>query len=295
MSALVLLRPWWLAALPLLLALALWQWRRGAAAGGWARVMPPAMVAAMRALGHLDAGVPRRGLAALAAALCLVLGLAGPAVPRADAPLLAGSGAILIAIDMSPSVAEGPALADAQAAAASLIAAVAGRPVGLLLYAGEAYEVAAPTADPATLESQIAVLARDTMPGNGGSRPAGALALARQMLSGGGEADLVLISDGGGFDDAARAEAGRLAGDGIDLSVLTLAGAAGGIADAAAMADVARIAAPARAPGPVLRQLARRGGLDRDPALAALAFLDLGPVIAALAGIPLLGMFRRRA
>lgn len=294
MNEIVLLRPWWLAVLPLLLVLALWQWRRGPTAGAWERVMPPAMLAAMRALGHLHAGAPRRGLAALASAALLCLGLCGPALPRTDAPLLVGSRAVLIALDMSPSVAESPALADAQAAAAAILSTAAGRPVGLLLYSGEAYEVAAPTADPATLESQIAVLGRDTLPG-GGSRPASALALARRMLQASQDADLVLISDGGGVDDATRAEAERLAGDGVRFSVLTLAGTAGGTVDLAGLEALGSIAAPAREPEPVLRRLTRYGALERDPALASLAFLDLGPFLAALAGLPLLGLFRRRA
>ena len=294
MNDLVLLRPWWLLALPLLVVVALWQWRRGPAAGGWERVMPPAMFTAMRALGHLQGRARRQGVALLASAALLCLGLCGPAVPRADAPLLAGSGAVLIALDMSPSVTESPALTDAQAAAATILTAASGRPVGMLLYSGEAYEVAAPTADPATLESQIAVLGADTMPGSG-SRPASALALARQMLQGDRDADLVLVSDGGGVDDATRAEAERLAADGVRLSVLTLAGPAGGTVDAAALEALASLAAPARAPAPVLRRLARQGTLERDPALAALAFLDLGPYLAGLAGLPLLGIFRRRA
>lgn len=294
MSELVLLRPGWLLALPLLVALAWWQWWRGPAAGGWERVMPPAMVEAMRALGHIRGGDRRQGLALLASAALLSLGLSGPAVPRADAPMLAGSGAVLIALDMSPSVTEGPALADAQAAAASILTAAVGRPVGMLLFSGEAYEVAAPTADPATLESQIAVLARDTMP-DGGSRPASALALARQMLQGSPAADLVLISDGGGVDGAAQAEAERLVGDGVRLSVLTLTNNAGGAADTAALEALGSLAVPARTPAAVLRRLTQGGSLERDPALSTLAFLDLGPCLAALAGLPLLGLFRRRA
>lgn len=294
MSDLVLLRPWWLLALPLLAILALWRWQQGPAGGGWERVMPPVMVEAMRALGHLGGGARRQGVALLASAFLLSLGLCGPAVPRADAPVLAGSGAVVIALDMSPSVTEGPALADAQAAAAALLTAVSGRPVGMLLYSGEAYEVAAPTSDPATLESQIAVLARDTMP-SGGSRPASALALARQMLRASPDADLVLISDGGGVDGAAQAEAERLAGDGVRLSVLTLTGSAGGVSDPAALEALASLAAPARAPSPVLARLAQRGALERDPALSTLAYLDLGPCLAVLAGLPLLGLFRRRA
>lgn len=294
MSELVLLRPWWLLAVPLLVAIALWQWRRGTTAGGWERVMPPAMLEAMRVLGHIRGGGRRQGVALLASAALLCAGLSGPAVPRADAPVLAGSGAVLIALDMSPSVAEGPALADAQAAAAALLTAASGRPVGMLLYSGEAYEVAAPTADPATLESQIAVLARDTMP-DGGSRPASALALARHILRTSPDADLVLISDGGGVDGAARAEAERLASDGVRLSVLTLTGSVGGSDDAAALDALGSLSAPARAPAAVLRRLSQRGALERDPALSTLAFRDLGPFLAALAGVPLLGLFRRRA
>lgn len=294
MSTLVLLRPWWLATLPLLAVLALWLLRRGPAAGGWQRVMPPAMLAAMRILGHFGGKGGRRGLAAAATAGLVNLGLCGPAVPRADAPLLAGSGAILIAIDMSPSVAKGPAIADAQAAAAGVLAASDGRPVGLVLYAGEAYEVAAPTADPATLESQIAVLGADTMPG-GGSRPAAALALARQMLQGNIDADLVLISDGGGIDDAARAETERLAGEGIRLSVLTLTGVAGGKTDIRALETLGTASAPARSPDAVFRRLSRAGTLERDPTLRALQFRDLGPFLAALGILPLLTLFRRRA
>lgn len=294
MSTLVLLRPWWLVAVPVLALIAFWLWRRGPNAGEWEQVMPPAMASAMRALGHLGGSSGHGGRAALMAAGLVSLGLCGPAVPRADAPLLAGSGAILIILDMSPSVARSPALADAQAAAAGVLGVAGGRPVGLILYAGEAYEVAAPTADPTTLESQIAVLGPDTMPG-GGSRPAAALALARQMLPGGVGADVVLISDGGGVEDATRAEAERLAGEGVRLSVLTLAGTAGGGSDIGALDALGATAAPARTPDAVLYRLSRTGGLERDPALTALQFRDLGPLLAALGAVPLLSLFRRRA
>lgn len=294
MSTLVLLRPWWLVVLPMLALLALWRLRGKAGLGGWERVMPPAMAVAMRSLGHLRGTRDVRSFGALAASALLGLGLAGPAVRRADAPLLAGSGAILIALDLSPSVARGPALADAQAAAASVLASSGGRPVGLVLFSGEAYDVAAPTADPASLESMIAVLGPDTMP-SGGSRPASALALAQGMLAGSRDADVVLISDGGGTDDAARAEAARLDHAGIRLAALTLDHAAGGTADPDAPRTLAGLSAPARAPEPVLRALRHGGRLDPDPALTSLEYRDLGPALAALAAVPLIALFRRRA
>lgn len=288
----ILLRPWWLAALPLLALAAAMLWRRGAEAGGWERVMPPGMLAGMMALGHLRRGSGWQRLAPLAGAAALALGLAGPALPRADAPVFAQSDAVVIAIDMSDSVAAGPALADAQASAAGLLTRLAGRPVGLILYANEAYAVAAPTDDPATLESQIAVLDAEIMPDEG-SHPAAALSLAGEMLAGLKRADLVLVSDGGGIDAATHAEAARLAEAGVRISALTVEGEPSG--DPQALRALANGAvAEAGSPGAVIAALAG-GGIDRDRALVALQYRDVGPWVAALALLPLLLRFRRQA
>lgn len=294
MSEFTLLRPWWLAVLPILILLALWSWRRGGGAGGWEKVMSAPMLEAMRSLGHLHVGNDRSGLSCLLAAGFVATGLAGPAVPRDDAPVLAGSGAMLIAIDMSRSVSESPALADAQAAAAQILRAANGRAIGLILYGGEAYDIAAPTEDPATLETQIAVLGPDIMPGEG-SRPAAALALAREMLSGVPDADLVLISDGGGIDAAAAAEAERLTDGGVRLSLLTLSGSVGPPVAVDAFAGLGDMtaSATARDPEPVLRRISAAGALRGDRAVTAFRFRDLGPFVAALALIPVLGLFRR--
>lgn len=294
MTDMVLLRPWWLAALPLLLLLGLWSWRRGPDAGGWRQVMPAPMLAAMQKLGQLETGRDRSGLSCLLSAALLAAGLAGPSVPRDDAPVLAGSGTILIAIDMSRSVATSPALSVAQVAAAQILTAANARSIGLILYNGEAYDIAAPTSDPSTLETQIAVLGPETMPGDG-SRPAAALALARQMLSQVTDGDLILITDGGGIDAAALTEAERLTGSGVSLSVLTLSDSAGPAVEPHVfdkLASVAKIA-PASAPDPVLLALSNAASWRGDEATAALRFLDLGPFLASLALFPLLGLFRR--
>lgn len=114
------------------------------------------------------------------------------------------------------------------------------------------------------------------------------------MLGGTEDADLVLISDGGGVDAAAVAEAERLSASGVRFAVLTLPAAGDGPSDPDRLADLADAVAPARSPDPVLARLASGGRLDADPALTALRFRDLGPFIAALAALPMLGLFRRR-
>lgn len=300
MGGLILLRPWWLAALLPLALMLLWIAWRGPDAGGWQRVMPRDMLRAMQGLGALGGRPPgwQRLLAPLAMA-ALVIGLAGPALPRRDAPVLAQTDAAIIAVDLSPSVAEGPGLGEAQMAAAGLLQGLAGRPLGLILFSGEAYAVSAPTDDPATLETQIAVLATDTMPGPG-SRPAAALSMAGEMLAGLRRADLILISDGGGIDAAAEAEADRLAAQGIRVSALRLSG----VAPEAPPVPAEALDRLTRAGGRMLpadqvvrlaEGLQRPGALRRDPVLSALQYRDLGPFLAALAILPLLVMLRRQA
>lgn len=296
---LILLRPGWLLlALPLI-ALAFWQWQRRVDAGGWQAVMPPEMLAGMRELGHLTIGGSgwRRFLPVMGGA-ALMLGLSGPALPRGDAPVLAQVDAVILAVDLSPSVAEGPGLAEAQITAAGLVQALAGRPVGLILYDGEAFAVSAPTMDGRVLETQIAAMAPGLMPGDG-SRPSAALGLGGEMLAGMKRADLVLISDGGGIDATTRGAADRLAERGIRLSTLALDVVATDAPkpDPEALAELARLGGGAAGrtadPAPVERLLTRPGLSARDPALAATQYRDLGPYLAALALIPLLSLLRR--
>lgn len=287
----ILLRPWWLIALPLV-ALAAWLlMRRGPDAGGWQRVLSPTMLAGLQALGQVRAASPWLRLLPVAGAAALVVALAGPAVPRDDAPVFAQNDAVVIAIDMSASVTR-KGLPAAKAAAAQVMAGLPGRPVGLILYAAEAYAASAPTADPRVLESLIAVLDDKTMPDRGSS-PAAALGMAGQMLAGLSRADLVLISDGGGVDGAAQAEARRLAEAGVRTRAIWVEGDPA--ADSAALSQIAPDGvAPARDAGRVVAALGR-SGVDRDPAMLALQYRDLGPFIAALALIPLLWQFRRQA
>ena len=286
----ILLRPWWLLAVPLL-GLAAWvMWRRGPDAGGWQSVLSPQMLAGLAALGQVRAAPGWLRLLPFLGAAALAVGLSGPALPRGDAPVFAQSDAVVIALDMSGSVTRG-GLADAQAGAAQIMASLPGRPVGLILYAGEAYGASAPTADPRVLESLLSVLDAETMPDKSSS-PSAALALAGKMLAGLAHADLVVISDGGGIDAAAEAEAQRLREAGVRVQALSVTG--NPVADATALARIAERVVPATQPGPVVATLSR-STVERDPAMVALQYQDLGPLFALLALIPLLWQFRRQA
>lgn len=297
MDGLILLRPLWLLALLPLAGLVLLRVARSPDAGGWERVMGRDMLRAMQVLGALGGRQPMwmRLLAPLALA-ALILGLAGPALPRTDAPVLAQADAVVLAMDLSPSVAQGPGLDQAKLAAAGLAQGLSGRPVGLVLFSGEAFTATAPTLDVGSLQTQIGVLDGDTMPA-AGSRPAAAMGMAGQMLAGLPRADLVLISDGGGVDAQAMAEADRLAGQGVRLWALRLT-------DLAPDAP----APPADALDRLVRggevmdwdrmdrlagQLVRSGGSVRDPVLQALQYRDLGPWLALLVLPSLLVMLRK--
>lgn len=332
---LLLLRPLWLVALlPVLLGAVLVA--RRPRPGAWAGRIDAPILARLRAIGTL--APPAESTAWLARqtawllpppqrpfllAGLLVLALAGPArlspgALAADQPgqprFLRGD-PLVIVLDMSPSVAATPALAQAQTAAAALLQAVEGRPVALLLYAADAYLASAPSRDPASLQGLIAVLDDQTMPVSG-SRPDIALAEARALFPPAdrpaGGLDLVLISDGAGIGPQARAEAALLAREGARLWALGVTPAAGNAnstkdlpaglpppdhpALAALAAEGGGGFAPAQATGDLIARMGRaqRAALIASPSARALR-QDLGPWLLLLA-LPLaLGLARRQS
>lgn len=209
----LLLRPWWLLALlPVVLA-ALWV-RHRRLAGDWAAIIDPALLPALRRLGALSDG--RRDAALLLpflAAGVVVLALAGPARLLPGAVAYRALDPLILLLDLSPSVTTGPALGDLQAAAATVMAMAQERPVGLMVYAADAYLASAPTSDAVSLQSLIAVLDNQTMPVSG-SRPDIALSMAADLFAvdgvGIGGTDLIVISDGGGAGPRAIEAAARL-------------------------------------------------------------------------------------
>ncbi len=304
--SLALLRPWWLLALIPIAALAAMAWRRRAA-GGWEALISPELRAFLRARGDLGApGARWPLLVPFVLAALLALALSGPARPRAQGAAFARLDPLVIMLDLSPSVSEGPALADAQAAAAYLLAHAGGRPVGMILYSSEAYLASAPTSDPVTLQGLIAVLGAETMP-TGGSRPDVVLSQAAELFAapgmpGIGGADLVMISDGGGVTPEARAAADQLARRGARLWALALdRGAAAPEApppDPAALDTLARAgggsSGAARDPGPLIEAIAAaRGRALARSSEAAEIFEDLGRWLLLPAAGLALALFRR--
>ncbi|MER0239063.1 VWA domain-containing protein [Fulvimarina sp. MAC8] len=197
LGPLILLRPWWLLALGALIVLAVIALRRARGLGAWESAVDPALLSAMEKYGRVVPGKARRILPPIGTAAALILALSGPATRIANPETFRNLDGVVVAIDLSRSIVEGGNLDDAQLAAQSVLQNSAGRPVALLVYAGEAYVASAFTSDALALSPLIAVLGKDIVP-NPGSRTDRALTLAERVfkeaniLSG----DVVVVTDG---------------------------------------------------------------------------------------------------
>ncbi|WP_146591114.1 vWA domain-containing protein [Puniceibacterium confluentis] len=295
MDAFSLLRPQWLMVLPALVALWLVMRRRSAGLGDWNRVMDPAMLRALRALGRVDeAGASRRGICALTAAGLIVLALAGPALERRDAAAFRNLDGVVFVIDASPSMTGSGFWPALQTMGRFGVAALGSRPGALVIFGGDSYVGAEMSGDLRQLGQTLSLVDAETVPDKG-SRPERGLAQAAMLLR---EAevlagDVVLFSDGGGLGPAALQEAGRLAEQGARVSVIHVGD-----------------------PNPELQALAATGqgrifGLSETDAFAAflgeqardrlekqdyplLFWADFGRFLLLLALFPALLLFRRR-
>jgi Ca-activated chloride channel family protein len=306
MTQLLLLRPWWLVALLPVLALALWV-RSRPLAGEWAGVIDPRLMPALRRMGLIaDGRSDPLAMLPFVAAACLAMALSGPAMVRPGAVVFRELDPLVLMLDLSPSVvADEAVLADLQAAAATLLGMAEGRPLGMMVYAADAYLASAPTSDAASLQGLIAVLARDTVP-VAGSRPDIALSMARDLFGGRdgpglGGADLVLVTDGGGAGLRAVEEAARLRFDGARVWALALPRTSLGAPppDVAGLADLARAGGGVDLPASDTREMmariaeARTARLVRDDTVGQ-SFLDFGPWMLGLSLVALFPLFRRR-
>jgi Ca-activated chloride channel family protein len=225
------LRPEWLLALPITLALARVWWRARTGDGPWRRVVDPALLAELA--GRAPAAGNRLALGLGAAVLILVCAaLAGPAWRTQPVALHRDAGARIVVLDLSPSmdaVDVAPTrLERARAAVADLLVDAAGAQLGLVVFGADAFSVAPLTADPAVLVHLLGGVSTGVVP-RAGSRPDLGLDLARRLLAESGAAggEVILVGDSAG-DARALAAARALAGAGFALQVLAVGTPYGG-------------------------------------------------------------------
>jgi Ca-activated chloride channel homolog len=303
-GALAFLRPWWLAAAPLIAALGWYISRQANGLEAWERAIDAPLLAAMRRLGRVLPGAAQRDWFAAALAGSIAVALSGPATKSADLTAFRNLDGLVIAADLSRSVTGGGNLPMALSAARVVAEGAGSRPVALVVYGQDAYAASNFTIDARALGTTIAVLDAETVPG-AGSRPERALAMARGMLA---EThtlagDVVLVSDGGGLSDAAFEEARSITALGARVSTLLVPRADGGEApppDPAALASLAVSGGGLSADAMDPSAIARLVGNPSATRLAAsdfsvLAWNDHGRWLLVLALLAALPLFRRRA
>ena len=187
-----LLRPWWLLLL-LPAGLAWWLDRaRLREAGGWRGVVAPALLPWLLVT---EGRAPRLRPGHAAALLLAVaaLALSGPSWRREPSPFVADQAPMMVALDVSR--AGEPRLAAAKRKVRDLVEARGGARTGLLAYAGGAYPVLPPTADPTLLETYLDALAPGIMPRDGRDAPAALAEARRQLDRQDGAGTVVLVTD----------------------------------------------------------------------------------------------------
>ncbi|MGH8027356.1 MAG: tetratricopeptide repeat protein [Pseudoxanthomonas sp.] len=227
-SASHLLRPHWLWALLALPALwALWRMRQRND-NVWQGVVDAHL------LPHLldQGGKAVRGALWMGALgyVIAILALAGPSWRQSEQPLWQSHSPLVIALDLSSSIAASDLppsrLLQARAKLATLLRERAGGQVALVAYAGEAFTVAPLTDDAANVALFLDALEPDVMPVDG-QQPGKAIAWSVRLLQQAGfeSGDILLLSDhADAAADRAAAEALR---QGYRVSALGLGTAAG--------------------------------------------------------------------
>lgn len=178
LSALTLLRPAWLLALPLL-ALGLgWIWRQGHRdRQRWNGLIDPHLMPHV-----LNAPAPLRHgerLAQAGALLCVILALAGPALPHADSTAPGASRVIVLEVGphLPATVAE-----QLRHKTLDLLQQLPAGQTALIAYGDEPYLITPPTRDPQVAAHFVPALDAAVLPA-AGNRPGRALSMAHAVLA----------------------------------------------------------------------------------------------------------------
>ncbi len=216
------LRPLWLLLIPLQLA-ATFMWFKVAPATGWARFVAADKIRFLTIAdeAHKNRAKPLLSLAAMLAWLAM----AGPSFSQLDSAGGADRRALIVLLDLSPSMlatdSKPSRIALARLKLIDFLRTRASLDTGLVVYAAGAHRVAPLTDDPGTIETLVPVLTPQIMP-RIGSNPLSAVEMALDMFDGAGVdgGELLLISDG--IDDASVASINALLDSHWRLSVLAV-------------------------------------------------------------------------
>ena len=217
------LRPAWLLAIPVIIALAVMLARRQLGAGNWRDIVDPELMP------HVLSRSPGRGrdrrwwllgLAGVVAATAL----AGPAWQRIDTPVFRAEQALVIALDLSRSMdardIEPSRLSRAKLKILGILDRREGGQTALLVYTSNAFTVTPLTDDADTIAALVNSLSTDIMPSRG-SYPEIGIRKGQSLLeqSGVGVGEVLLVADGGASPAAEKA-ARDLRDAGFTLSVM---------------------------------------------------------------------------
>ncbi|MEX0707499.1 MAG: VWA domain-containing protein [Woeseia sp.] len=217
------LRPEWLLALPLVIAVTWLLARRLLAPGSWQGVVDPALVPYVLARSAAPEGAWRWWLMLLAGVLA-VTALAGPSWERIEQPVYRSEQSLVVALDLSRSMdAQDLSPSRLTRARLKILDILERRRSGqtaLVVYSANAFTVTPLTTDGDTVAALVNSLSTDIMPSRG-SYPVAAIEKGRQLLEQAGVSfgEVLLITDGGS-SPAAEQAASELRDAGYTLSVL---------------------------------------------------------------------------
>jgi Ca-activated chloride channel homolog len=200
------LHPWWLLALPPLLALAAWLTWRQRRDGAWSEVVDSQLLNALR-LAEGRRGQSPWPLIGVVWTLA-VLALAGPSWQRLETPAFRAPDAWVLVLDLSPSMSATDVTPDrvtrARYAISDVLSEAKDARVALVVFASDAHTVTPLTTDVATIRALLQPLTPGLMP-EAGDNLAPALEEAGRLMRAGqaGQGHVMVLSDG--FADPAQA------------------------------------------------------------------------------------------
>ena len=217
------IRPAWLLAIPVVVALAVLLARRQLGAGHWRDVIDPALMPYVLSR-SARRGTDWRWWLFGFAGIVATLALSGPAWQRIDQPVFRAEQALVIALDLSRSMdaqdIEPSRLARARLKILGILERRQSGQTALLVYTANAFTVTPLTDDNDTIAALVNSLTTDIMPSRG-SYPEVGIRKGQELLeqAGVGYGEVLLVTDGGA-SPAAEEAARNLRDAGYSLSIL---------------------------------------------------------------------------